>query len=206
MYLNQVGGNDELIFDGGSMALDGDGEAIAVLPSFEEAVVTVDLGQPGIQGLYAPQEPIAGAPGPGFGPAGLPREVRLQQGCGGALRRGGLRGHLLPGGPGPGSGNVLGVLMPSPYTSRESIVDSRKLAANLGVEVRLISIAPIYQCYRESLQELRQLGKIQVTLENIQARIRGNLLMAISNKFSTWCCLPATRANWRWATAPFTAT
>ncbi|HEY9074855.1 MAG TPA: nitrilase-related carbon-nitrogen hydrolase, partial [Desulfobaccales bacterium] len=59
VYVNQVGGNDELIFDGGSMALDAAGEAIAILPRFEEAVVTVDLQQPGTPGLYAPQEPSA---------------------------------------------------------------------------------------------------------------------------------------------------
>jgi NAD+ synthase (glutamine-hydrolysing) len=82
-----------------------------------------------------------------------------------------------------GPTNVLGVLMPSPYTSRESIVDSHKLAANLGVKTELISITPIYQGYRESLQEPLQLDEIDVTLENIQARIRGNILMAISNKF-----------------------
>jgi NAD+ synthase (glutamine-hydrolysing) len=73
--------------------------------------------------------------------------------------------------------------MPSPYTSRASIVDSQKLAGNLGVATKLISISPIYQSYRESLQGPLQLEEIDVTLENIQARIRGNILMAISNKF-----------------------
>ncbi|HEY9074659.1 MAG TPA: NAD(+) synthase, partial [Desulfobaccales bacterium] len=72
---------------------------------------------------------------------------------------------------------------PSPYTSRESIVDSQKLAANLGIKTKLIPITPMYQCYQKSLKEPLQLGEIEVTLENIQARIRGNILMAISNKF-----------------------
>jgi NAD+ synthase (glutamine-hydrolysing) len=82
-----------------------------------------------------------------------------------------------------GRENVLGVLMPSPYTSRQSIEDSEILARNLGARVRLIPITPIYQCYRESLQEPLGLGEIDVTLENLQARIRGNILMALSNKF-----------------------
>ena len=73
--------------------------------------------------------------------------------------------------------------MPSPYTSRDSIEDSLSLARNLGVETRLIPITPIYQSYREALQGPLQLGEIDVTLENIQARIRGNILMAISNKY-----------------------
>ena len=72
--------------------------------------------------------------------------------------------------------------MPSPYTSRPSIDDSLILAENLGVETRLIPITPIYQSYRQALQEPLELGEIEVTLENIQARIRGNILMAISNK------------------------
>lgn len=184
VYVNQVGGNDELIFDGGSMALDAEGEAIAVLPPFQEAVVTVDLQQPGTPGLYAPPEPgsavhqalVLGVRDY-LGKCGFSRAVvGLSGGVDSAVTCA-LAAEAL------GPANVLGVLMPSPYTSRESIVDSQKLAANLGVETRLIPITPMYQCYRESLKEPLQLGEIEVTLENIQARIRGNILMAISNKF-----------------------
>jgi len=82
-----------------------------------------------------------------------------------------------------GRENVLGVLMPSPYTSRDSIDDSLVLARNLGVETRLIPISPIYDSYRQALEGPLNLGEIELTLENIQARIRGNILMAISNKF-----------------------
>ena len=184
VYVNQVGGNDELIFDGGSLALDAKGEAIAVLPPFQEAVVTVDLEQSGVQGRYQDQEPIASV------------HQALVLGLRDYLRKCGFRQVVigLSGGVDSsvtcalaaealGPTNVLGVLMPSPYTSRESIVDSEKLAANLGVKTELISISPIYQGYQESLQEPLQLAEIDVTLENIQARIRGNILMAISNKF-----------------------
>jgi NAD+ synthase (glutamine-hydrolysing) len=185
VYVNQVGGNDELIFDGGSLALDAAGEAIAILPRFQEAVVTVDLQQAGTPGLYAPPEPIASV------------RQALVLGIRDYFRKCGFKQAVigLSGGVDSavtcalaaealGPENVLGVLMPSPYTSRESIDDSRQLAANLKVEVKIIPISPIYQCYQESLNEPLHLEEeIEVTLENIQARIRGNILMAISNKF-----------------------
>jgi NAD+ synthase (glutamine-hydrolysing) len=184
VYVNQVGGNDELIFDGGSMALDATGEVIALLPFFEEAVVTVDLKDKGCPSRYLIQEPIAAV------------HQALVLGLRDYLRKCGFRQAVvgLSGGVDSavtaalaaealGPENVLGVLMPSPYTSRESIADARKLADNLGVAVKIIAITPVYQCYRESLQEPLGLDEIDVTLENIQARIRGNILMAISNKF-----------------------
>ena len=183
VYVNQVGGNDELIFDGHSLALDPAGEAIAVLPGFREAVVTVDLDQPGTPGLYAPAPPIATV----YEALVLGLRDYLHK-CGFAKAVVGLSGGvdsavtccLAAAALGPE--NVLGVLMPSPYTSRASIADSEILARNLGVPVRLIPITSIYQSYREALTGPLKLGEIEVTLENIQARIRGNLLMAISNK------------------------
>jgi NAD+ synthase (glutamine-hydrolysing) len=184
VYVNQVGGNDELIFDGHSLALDAAGEAMAVLPGFREAVVTVDLSQPGTPGLYAPGEPIATVH------KALVLGLRDYLGkCGFSKAVVGLSGGVdsavtcCLAQQALGRENVMGVLMPSPYTSRDSIEDSLILARNLGVDVRLIPITPIYQSYREALQEPLKLGEIDVTLENIQARIRGNILMAISNKF-----------------------
>jgi NAD+ synthase (glutamine-hydrolysing) len=184
VYVNQVGGNDELIFDGRSLALDQAGEAIAVLPGFKEAVATVDLAQPGTPGLYRPQEQIAAV------------HQALVLGLKDYLGKCGFKQAVvgLSGGVDSavtcclaqqalGPENVLGVLMPSPYTSRASIEDSLALARNLGVPTRLIPITPIYQSYREALQEPLELGEIDVTLENIQARIRGNILMAISNQY-----------------------
>jgi NAD+ synthase (glutamine-hydrolysing) len=183
VYVNQVGGNDELIFDGRSLALDPAGEAIAVLPGFAEAVATVDLAQPGVPGRYVPHEPIASVHDAlvlglkdYLGKCGFSRAVvGLSGGVDSAVTCCLAVAAL-------GRDNVLGVLMPSPYTSRSSITDSEILARNLGVEVRLIPITPIYQCYREALAGPLKLGEIEVTLENIQARIRGNILMAISNK------------------------
>jgi NAD+ synthase (glutamine-hydrolysing) len=184
VYVNQVGGNDELIFDGRSLAFDPAGEPLAVLPGFREAVTTVDLTRPGTPGLYAAAEPIATVHEAlllglkdYLGKCNFRRAVvGLSGGVDSAVTCC-LAAFAL------GRENVLGVLMPSPYTSRESIEDSMILAGNLGVEVKLIPITPIYQSYREGLQEPLELAEIDVTLENIQARIRGNILMAISNKY-----------------------
>jgi NAD+ synthase (glutamine-hydrolysing) len=183
VYVNQVGGNDELIFDGHSLALDAAGEAIATLPGFREAIVTVDLAQAGTPGLYRPQEQIAAVH------EALVLGLRDYLGkCGFKQAVVGLSGGVdsavtcCLAAQALGRENVLGVLMPSPYTSRDSIEDSLILARNLGVETRLIPITPIYQSYREALQGPLRLGEIELTLENIQARIRGNILMAVSNK------------------------
>jgi NAD+ synthase (glutamine-hydrolysing) len=183
VYVNQVGGNDELIFDGRSLALDQAGEAIAVLPGFREAVVTVDLAQPGAPDRYRPQEKIATV----YAALVLGLKDYLGK-CGFKQAVVGLSGGVdsavtcCLAAAALGRENVLGVLMPSPYTSRDSIDDSLILAGNLGIKTRTIPITPIYESYREALAGPLGLGEIEVTLENIQARIRGNILMAISNK------------------------
>jgi NAD+ synthase (glutamine-hydrolysing) len=183
VYVNQVGGNDELIFDGHGLALDQGGEAMAALPGFREAVVTVDLAQPGVPGRYQPQDKIAAV----HAALVLGLKDYLTK-CGFTKAVVGLSGGVdsavtcCLAAQALGRENVLGVLMPSPYTSQDSIDDSLSLAKNLGVETRLIPITPIYHSYREALAEPLKLGEIEVTLENIQARIRGNILMAISNK------------------------
>jgi NAD+ synthase (glutamine-hydrolysing) len=82
-----------------------------------------------------------------------------------------------------GRDNVLGVAMPSLYSSPESLRDSRVLAENLGIYLKVIPITSIYESYRESFRGHFDVDAIDVTLENIQARIRGNILMALSNKF-----------------------
>jgi NAD+ synthase (glutamine-hydrolysing) len=184
VYVNQVGGNDELIFDGKSMCLDRAGEAGAVLPAFQEAVATVDLRLPGTPGLYRPQEEIASVS------EALTLGVRDYLGkCGFSKAVLGLSGGVdsavtcVLASRALGRENVLGVLMPSPYSSRESMEDALKLAANLGIPSQVIPITPIYQAYLKSLKDPLRLGEVDVTLENLQARIRGNILMALSNKF-----------------------
>jgi len=184
VYVNQVGGNDELIFDGCSLVLDKEGEAVARLPAFREEVRTVDLSAPGSPGLFAPQEAIASV----HGALVLGLKDYLHK-CGFARAVVGLSGGVdsavtcVLACQALGPENVLGVLMPSPYTSRDSIEDSLRLVGNLGIKHQVIPITPIYQSYREALREPLKLDEIDVTLENIQARIRGNILMALSNKF-----------------------
>jgi NAD+ synthase (glutamine-hydrolysing) len=184
IYVNQIGGNDELIFDGESMALDAAGGLMAHLPAFQEAVVICDTRVPGPPGPYVPPERLATV----YQALILGLRDYLRK-CGFSRAVVGLSGGVdsavtcCLAARALGRENVLGVLMPSPYTSQGSIDDSLKLAQNLGVAVKLIPITPIYQGYRDSLKEPLELGEIDVTLENIQARIRGNILMALSNKF-----------------------
>jgi len=184
VYVNQVGGNDELIFDGRSLVLDSRGEAIAVLPAFQEAVATVDPGLPGEPGRYETLEEIATV----HQALVLGLRDYLHK-CGFSKAVVGLSGGvdsavtccLAQQALGPD--NVLGVLMPSPYSSEGSIRDSRKLVQKLGISSKEIPITPIYQAYLDSLHGHLQVDTIGVALENIQARIRGNLLMALSNEF-----------------------
>jgi len=184
VYVNQVGGNDELVFDGRSLVLDARGEAIAVLPAFQEAVATVDPATPGKPGLYEPLEEIAAV------------HQALVLGLRDYLHKCGFTRAVvgLSGGVDSavtcclaqqalGKDNVLGVLMPSPYSSEGSIRDSRKLAQNLGIPSKEISITPIYRAYLDSLQGHLDVDQLGVALENVQARIRGNLLMALSNEY-----------------------
>ena len=82
-----------------------------------------------------------------------------------------------------GPDTVLGVAMPSLFSSPGSLTDAEKLARNLGVDFRVIPITPIYDTYLEAFREHFPVDRVDVTLENVQARIRGNILMALSNRF-----------------------
>jgi NAD+ synthase (glutamine-hydrolysing) len=184
LYVNQVGGNDELVFDGRSLCVDGQGEPLAVLAGFEEEVITIDTGRPGTLDGYAPQEEIATVyealvmgtrdymAKTGFSSAvvGLSGGIDSAVTC--ALAAAAL-----------GSENVLGVSMPSPYSSQGSLDDARALAENLGIEYRVIPITDTYRAYLETMQPHFAGTEPNVAEENIQARIRGNILMALSNKF-----------------------
>ena len=184
VYANQVGGNDELIFDGDSLVLNEQGEVLTRLPAFQEAVETVDLAQPNAPLPFQPLAPIASVHD------GLILGLRdYLRKCGFSRAVVGLSGgidsaltcYLAREAIGPE--NVLGVIMPSLYSSRGSIVDSEKLAGNLGVKTVVIPITPIYQSYLQALSEHFPVNDLDVSLENIQARIRGNILMAFSNRY-----------------------
>ncbi len=184
IYANQVGGNDELIFDGCSLALNAQGEPLRVWPAFAEAVETVDLSQPGAPRCFQPMEKIASLHEALI--LGLRDYLRK---CGFTKAVIGLSGgidsavtcYLAQRAVGPE--NVLGVIMPSLYSSPGSISDSQKLAQNLGVKTVTIPITPIYQAYLAALDERFPVTDLDVALENIQARVRGNILMAFSNKY-----------------------
>jgi NAD+ synthase (glutamine-hydrolysing) len=184
VYVNQVGANDELVFDGRSMVLDARGEPLAVLPAFEEAVVTVDTAVTAAGPGYRCLDEIGSIHDALV--LGIRDYVRK---CGFSSAVVGLSGgidsaltfYLACQALGPS--NVLGIGMPSPFSSPGSISDARDLAANLGAEFRLIPISDINAAYLETLAPHFAGTQTGVAEENVQARIRGNLLMAISNKF-----------------------
>lgn len=184
LMCNQVGGNDSLVFDGSSLALNNRGELVAQAASFEEDLVTVDP-------FSAP--PIAEAPSDDTEAAWR----ALVLGTRDYVRKCGFRKVIvaLSGGidsalvaaiaaEALGAENVLGVGMPSPYSSQGSIDDSRRLAANLGIRFELISISELFEGFKHSLQPLFGGAAEDITEENIQPRIRGTLLMGLSNKLN----------------------
>jgi len=180
--VNQVGGNDELVFDGRSFAVDARGRPIAMLAPFTEEVMTFDSGRPGVL-RYRPLDEVESVyralvlgVRDYFAKCGFSRAVLgLSGGIDSALVAC-IAAEAL------GAKNVLGVTMPSPYSSRGSFEDSRALAQNLGMEFINIPIAGIYQSYLSTLRPRFGSKRPDVTEENIQARIRGNILMAFSNR------------------------
>ncbi|MDI6638963.1 MAG: NAD+ synthase [Bacillota bacterium] len=184
LYVNQVGANDELIFDGRSLAVDAAGRPIAVCPAFTEHVQEVDMSAPGAAAPYTPQDTVESV------------HDALVLGVRDYMRKTGFTRAVvgLSGGIDSaltcciavralGAENVLGISMPSPYSSRGSVEDSRKLAENLGIEFKVIPISSIYASYLDALAPHFAGAEPDITEENIQARIRGNILMAFSNKF-----------------------
>jgi len=184
LYVNQVGGNDELLFDGRSMAIDARGNPIALFPSFEEAVDIIDMRETGAPHGYEAEEEIATvhkalvmglrdyARKCGFKTAVLGLSGGIDSAVTACLAAAAL-----------GAENVLGISMPSQYSSTGSIEDSRKLAENLGIDFRIVPIADVFGSYLVALEAHFRGLESNVAEENIQARIRGNMLMAFSNKF-----------------------
>jgi NAD+ synthase/NAD+ synthase (glutamine-hydrolysing) len=183
-YVNQVGGNDDLIFDGRSCAFDAQGRLGARAKGFEPDVLMVDLA--GGAGDIADDD------------FGLESEIwnALVLGVGDYVSKTRFRQVLLglSGGidsaltaaiaaEAVGPENVLGVMMPSCYSSQGSVEDSVELARNLGIRTLTLPIADIMKTYDAALTNAFQGRQPDVTEENIQSRIRGNLLMALSNKY-----------------------
>lgn len=185
IYVNLVGGNDELIFDGKSLFLNGEGKVIEILPSFQENIKIVDTAQLTNIKHYIPENEIEAIyKALILGIKDYMYKCNFQKAVIGIS--GGIDSAVTCclAVEALGNKNVIGVCMPSEYTSRESIEYSQKLASNLGIELKIIPITSIYKSYIETLQIPLGFGKeIETAMENIQARIRGNILMAFSNKY-----------------------
>jgi NAD+ synthase (glutamine-hydrolysing) len=235
-YVNQVGGQDELVFDGGSMIIDPAGRMISEAPQFEEHLLVLDIDLEGIfqRRLHDPRrrqerleylekgeaQPIAVS----TRPVAPSDEVRIAEpaiaaasaqtlseeaevwkalvlGTRDYLHKTGF-GHALIGLSGGidsalvaaiaaealGPENVTGVAMPSRYSSEGSLADAKAVAENLGIEFRAIPIEGPFSAYLEALVQEFEGHEPDITEENLQARIRGNYLMALSNKLG-WIVL-----------------
>jgi len=185
-YVNQVGGNDDLIFDGRSCVFDGQGRMLARAKGFQEDSLIVDLNNG--SGTIAADD---------FGTeseiwhalvlgvrdyVSKTRFSKVLLGLSGGIDSA-LTAAIAAEAVGPE--NVLGVLMPSRYSSSGSVDDSVALARNLGIRTLTLPISDIMQTYDGVLGEAFKGRAADVTEENIQSRIRGNLLMALSNKFGS---------------------
>jgi NAD+ synthase (glutamine-hydrolysing) len=183
-FVNQVGANDELIFDGRSMCLDGSGDTLVIFPPFEEHVHTVSVDQRGVRSPYVVQEESASVY------QALVMGVRdYMRKCDFSTAILGLSGGIdsavtcCIAVEALGKQNVFAVTMPGPYSSAGSIQDSKRLANNLGIQLEVIPISAAYEAYIQCLRSQFEGTEPDAAEENIQARIRGNILMALSNKF-----------------------
>jgi NAD+ synthase (glutamine-hydrolysing) len=223
VYVNQVGGQDELVFDGGSVVLDHEGNLLARAPQFVEDLLVVDVPVPPVyrKRLLDPRGRITSALLPSIDVT--PEPVVHDDVCAGAIAEPldvdrelydalvlGTRDYCgkngfddvviaLSGGidstivacvavDALGAEHVHGVSMPSRYSSDHSKSDAQRLAENLGIDFRTISIEPAFQAVLDMLEPSFEGREPGLTLENIQSRCRGLLLMALSNEFG-WMAL-----------------
>ncbi|MGH9153927.1 MAG: NAD+ synthase [Acidimicrobiales bacterium] len=223
VYVNQVGGQDELVFDGASMVLDADGRIVASAPQFDEAVLVVDLD---VQPVFRKRlvDPRGRTSAPALDAvvvtdAPAPRDGRLDAAVAPALdpvdevhaalvlgtrdyvRKNGFTDVVvgLSGGidsslvatvavDALGAGRVHGVSMPSRFSSEGSRDDARRLAEALGIDLRVVPIEPAHAALLDMLAPSFGDRPEDVTEENLQSRIRGTVLMALSNKMG-WMVL-----------------
>ena len=182
VYVNQVGGNDELLFDGSSIVFDAAGQTIFCAHAFEEHSTLVQLhGSPCEMVLALGEEEEIGR-GLILGLRDYIRKCGFRDvviGLSGGIDSA-LTAAIAAAALGPE--RVTGIAMPSQFSSQHSIDDARALASNLGIDFHLVPISPIYAPYETAIDELFGEKKFDTTNENIQARIRGNILMAFSNR------------------------
>jgi len=194
VYVNQVGANDELVFDGHSMAADGAGRVVARARDFAEDLLLVDVPD---LALAAPSG-APGAPGERHEVTATPEDealAALELGIADYLRKtgfekvavglsGGIDSALVAAlaARAIGPANVLGVAMPTRYSSEGSVRDAEALAANLGIEFRLLPVDDVFRSLLDALAPAFAGTEDDVTEENLQARARGTVLMAFANK------------------------
>ncbi len=184
IMVNQVGGNDQLVFDGSSLALGPGGQVVAQAKSFEEDLVFLDTET--LAGDLHPQ--VEGTEASAYAALVLGTRDYVRK-CGFERVIIGLSGGIDSALTAAiavealGADNVTGVSMPGPYSSRGSIDDARALATSLGIRFETLGISQVFDDFRKTLKPVFAARPEDVTEENIQARIRGTLLMALSNKF-----------------------
>lgn len=181
VHVNQTGANDSLVFDGSSMCINNKGEVYSHCSAFQEDLVLTELNAAGSDNIEIDDmEDIGNA---------------LVIGIADYMQKSGFKKALLGMSGGIdsalvavlacralGAENVFGITMPSMYSSQGSVDDSYVLARNLGMEIKTIEIKDLYNQFKKDLGNIFQGMKEDITEENIQARIRGDLLMAVSNK------------------------
>ncbi len=208
-YCNMVGGQDELVYDGGSLVMDRKGNVVAQAPMFKEKLLLVDMALPKARGRAAEPAISSGRkerpPLPAIMETPLSRENEIYS----ALTLG-TRDYVQKNGFGKvviglsggidsalvatiavdalGKENVVGVTLPSRFNSTETKADAEGVAKNLGIDFLTIGIEETVQAYIKTLAPLFAGRAVDVTEENLQSRVRGTLLMALSNKFG-WLVL-----------------
>lgn len=229
VYVNMIGGQDELIFDGGSLVVGNDGKILARGRYFKEELITVDLkiskkkriitgpSVRKLKNLLLKNEVVESIKVPGQLTFKQKPDCRMRKsrtikvdeeiynalvlGTKDYVRKNGFKGVVIGMSGGVdsalvttiavdalGKNNVQGIFMPSMYSSKESHKDAHSHAKNLGINISTISIKKIYDAYVTTLSKPFKGTKRDITEENLQARIRGNILMALSNKFG-WLVL-----------------
>ena len=182
VYVNQVGGNDELLFDGSSIVFDASGQTIFCAPAFAEHNTMVQLQGSPCEMILALGEDEEIGRGLILGLGDYMRKVGFENVVIGLS--GGIDSALTAAiaVEALGASRVTGISMPSQFSSEGSVKDARTLAENLGIAFHIVPIAGIYAPYEQATDTLFGEHKFDTTNENIQARIRGNILMAWSNR------------------------
>ena len=230
-YINLIGGQDELVFDGSSLIVDEKGKVLGRCKQFEEDLLLFDIDVSEIKNirkndknfikrksnfhikcqLKSIEIPTSTSENKHKQPITNKKQNKLESdteiyyalvlGTKDYIQKNGFKKVVLGGSGGIdsaltaaiavdaiGAQNVIGVAMPSEFSSQSSLEDAKQLAANLGIEYKIIPIQKTFDCYKEMLNDTFLDLPFDVTEENIQSRIRGNIIMALSNKFG-WLAL-----------------